>query len=99
MMHVFVTFVLSFMLVQNTHCKVFSDSPPSSCSSFSVSSCSPDQDELLDTFSFPPGTPDGPALCQATCYVMEGCQYFTYNSVSGTCDLYHYRYLESCQVI
>ena len=31
--------------------------------------------------------------------MIEGCQYFTYNSVSGTCDLYHYRYLESCQVI
>ena len=38
-------------------------------------------------------------LCQVTCVVIKGCQYFTYNSVSGTCDLYHKRYLKSCQVI
>merc|ERR1719158_1154127 len=89
--------VISFLFVKNIKCCSLSSA--SSCSSFTVSSCSPDQDELVDSFPFPPNTKDGAALCQQTCGIFEGCQFFTFNSVSGYCDLYHYRYLESCQVV
>merc|ERR1712013_626431 len=77
------------------------DTNTTSCSSFSVGSCYPDQEEVIDTFPLPPNLDDGPAVavCQDICGVVEGCQYFSYSFSSGFCDLYHYRYLASCQVV
>ena len=31
--------------------------------------------------------------------MQEGCHYFTYSSGLATCSLYHYRYLERCELV
>ena len=68
---------------------------PSSCSSFTVGSCSPDMDELVDSYTDIPSA----ALCQQICGIQEGCNYFSHSSSSLLCSLYHYRFLSSCQLV
>lgn len=72
--------------------------PQADCSATTVGECDPNRDELIGVSSLPDG-PTAVAACQLKCAEREGCQYFTYNRQLATCALYHYRYLESCQLI
>ena len=98
-MQLLITTILTLVSWVTTESIFSQDTNTSSCSSFSVGSCYPDQEEVIDTFPLPPNLDAGPALCQDICGVVEGCQYFSYSFSSGSCDLYHYRYLASCQVV
>merc|ERR1719312_2190239 len=94
-----ITIILTLVSWNTTESIFSQDTNISSCSFFSVGSCYPEQEEVIDTFPLPPNLDDGPAVCQDICGVVEGCQYFSYSFSSGSCDLYHYRYLASCQVV
>jgi hypothetical protein len=73
------------------------DLPPE-CADFTAGLCNPIVDELIDTYPLP-SSPNANAVCQDLCQTIEGCNYFTYNSVNETCYLFEYRYLDSCEVI
>ena len=68
---------------------------PDGCRNFTVGSCNPEEDELIDIY---PRIPDAP-LCQEICRIQEGCNYFRWSKSSKECSLYHYRFLASCNII
>lgn len=65
------------------------------CSFFTVDACSPDPQELVDTYL---GVPSS-SLCQQICRIQEGCDVFSHTSSSSVCSLYSYSYLASCDSI
>lgn len=71
---------------------------PSECSLFTYGKCQPSQDELVDTYPLPES--EGAInICQEICQIVEACKYFTYDRNEELCFLYHYRYLDSCDLI
>merc|ERR1711973_820248 len=45
-----------------------------------------------------PNVENAVSLCQQVCQIQEGCNFFKYNSALEKCELFHYRYLDSCQL-
>ena len=68
---------------------------PTGCRDFTVGACSPEEDELIDTYDNIPE----PSLCQTLCELQEGCNYFHHSTNISVCSLFHYRFLKSCQFI
>merc|ERR1711915_636493 len=71
---------------------------PDDCKYFTVGGCSPATDEIIETYDIP-NVENAISLCQQVCQIQEGCNYFTYNKDLEKCYLFHYRYLDSCQLI
>jgi hypothetical protein len=67
----------------------------STCGDFTVGQCSPDMDEQIDMYEQIPEAP----MCQLLCTIQEGCNYFRHSMSSKQCELYHYRFLSSCNLI
>merc|ERR1711942_419322 len=68
---------------------------PAGCKDYTVGECSPEKDELIDTYEMIPEAP----ICQHLCTIQEGCNYFRHSKSSTNCTLYHYRFLSSCNLI
>merc|ERR1712080_452847 len=86
---------LCLLLVGLAQASPLLPSLPAGCGDFTVGECSPEQDELIDTYA---DIPDS-ALCQTLCGIQEGCNYFRHSKSSLDCTLYHYRFLTSCNLI
>merc|ERR1711962_155845 len=71
---------------------------PDDCKYFTVGKCDPSVDEEIETYPIP-NVENAVSLCQEVCQIQEGCNFFKYNSKQEKCDLFHYRYLESCELI
>ena len=92
--------ILLLSLFTLSHCLPLSQlspklSLPPGCSDFTVGSCSPEVDELIDVYDQIPTA----AMCQIICELQEGCNYFSHSISTSSCALFHYRFLSSCQVI
>merc|ERR1712215_555268 len=68
---------------------------PEGCRDYTVGECSPEKDELIDTYEMIPEAP----ICQHLCTIQGGCNYFRHSKSSTNCTLYHYRFLSSCNLI
>merc|ERR1719430_502011 len=68
---------------------------PEGCQDFTVGQCNPEQDELIDSY---PEIPDM-ETCQIVCGIQEGCNFFRHSKSTLDCQLYHYRFLTSCNLI
>merc|ERR1712180_562810 len=71
---------------------------PDDCKYFTVGKCDPSVDEEIETYPIP-NVESAVSLCQEVCQIQEGCNFFEYNSKKEECLLFHYRYLDSCELI
>merc|ERR1712035_209948 len=72
--------------------KYVASSLPDNCDYFTVGNCDPSKDEVIESYPIP-NVENAVSLCQ------EGCNFFKYNAQETKCDLFHYRYLDSCQLV
>merc|ERR1711915_887719 len=66
------------------------------CPDYTVGSCDPSRDELIDEYDIPGDIEGAVSLCQEVCQIQEGCNFFDFNAQLGKCYLFRYRYLDNC---
>merc|ERR1711890_153655 len=74
---------------------ILGSSLPDGCEDFTLGSCNTEQDELIEKYT---GIPDAPG-CQALCGYIERCQHFRYTKSSQECELFHFRFLTTCNIV
>merc|ERR1712080_216595 len=79
----------------NTPPPILGSSLPDGCEDFTLGSCNTEQDELIEKYT---GIPDAPG-CQALCGYIERCQHFRYTKSSQECELFHFRFLTTCNIV
>merc|ERR1712080_621815 len=79
----------------NTPPPILGSSQPDGCEDFTLGSCNTEQDELIEKYT---GIPDAPG-CQALCGYIERCQHFRYTKSSQECELFHFRFLTTCNIV
>ena len=83
---------------QTAHAKLLQKEIPENCKYFTVGGCNPATNEIIDTYDIP-NAENAVSLCQQVCQIQEGCNFFSYNNAVEQCTLFHYSYLDSCQLI
>merc|ERR1712240_522734 len=68
---------------------------PEGCEDFTLGSCNTEQDELIEKFD---KIPDAKG-CQGLCGIIERCQHFRYSKSTQECELFHFRFISTCNVI
>merc|ERR1712002_1170212 len=91
---IYITVLLPIVLTYKIHRDL-----PAECAYFTVGGCDPSKDEIIESYDIPNSAENVYSLCQQVCQIQEGCNFFKYNKNTEKCDLFHYRYLDSCQLV
>merc|ERR1719153_1311678 len=68
---------------------------PEGCEDFTLGSCNTEQDELIEKYD---KIPDAKG-CQSLCGIIERCKHFRYSKSTQECELFHFRFISTCNKI